>query len=210
MLKLVAIIFIGVASATLITCVSETSAPTNTASPTLFTQAPIAAPDTPTPETVVTIAPTPPAAAPTRHAAPVQRPYYSDEDVLIALYHATGGPNWNNNQNWLSDEPVRKWYGVRFHEGRVAELRLPDNGLTGEIPPELQDFERLIGLDLGGNQLTGDIPQELWNLRSLVMLDLSGNRLTGEISPELGNLKGIKKLLLAGNQLTGDLPEELG
>ena len=112
--------------------------------------------------------------------------------MLIALYHATGGPNWNNNQNWLSDEPIRKWYGVRFHEGRVAELWLPDNGLTGEIPPELQDFEGLIGLDLGGNQLTGDIPPELWNLRSLVMLDLSGNRLTGEISPELGNLRGMR------------------
>lgn len=154
--------------------------------------------------------PTPPTTASTRRAATAQRPANLDEEVLIALYNATGGPNWKNSQNWLSDEPISNWHGVRFHEGKVAELWLPDNGLTGEIPPELGNFEGLVGLDLSGNQLTGDIPPELWNLTSLVKLDLSENRLTGGVPPELGNLRGMKKLLLAGNQLAGDLPKELG
>ena len=30
-----------------------------------------------------------------------------DREVLIALYHATDGPNWTNKTNWLSDEPSR-------------------------------------------------------------------------------------------------------
>ncbi|MYH19104.1 MAG: hypothetical protein F4132_08345 [Gemmatimonadetes bacterium] len=30
----------------------------------------------------------------------------SDRDALIAFYHATDGPNWTDNTNWLSDEPI--------------------------------------------------------------------------------------------------------
>ena len=38
---------------------------------------------------------------------------HSDRAALEALYHSTDGPNWNNNANWLSDAPLRDWYGVR-------------------------------------------------------------------------------------------------
>ena len=32
--------------------------------------------------------------------------------ALAALYAATGGTNWENNTNWLSEKPVGDWYGV--------------------------------------------------------------------------------------------------
>ena len=32
--------------------------------------------------------------------------------VLVAIYNATGGANWTNNTNWLSDRPIGEWYGV--------------------------------------------------------------------------------------------------
>ena len=39
----------------------------------------------------------------------------TDQEVLEALYHATGGPDWTNRTNWLSDMPplgvVRSHYG---------------------------------------------------------------------------------------------------
>ena len=35
-----------------------------------------------------------------------------DRDVLVALYLATDGDNWANNDNWLSDAPISTWYGV--------------------------------------------------------------------------------------------------
>ena len=221
MSKLAVIIFVALICAAMIACGPEAAEPTDAALAALSTQSPAETPipvatanisPTPTPApptTGPTVAPTP-APTPTVTTTSEPEPFSPDKEALIALYHATGGPNWKNNQNWLSDEPIRKWYGVRFNRGVVAELWLPDNGLTGEIPPELENFERLIGLDLSGNQLTGDIPPELWNLTSLVKLDLSGNRLTGEIPAELGNIKSMRKLLLAGNHLTGELPEELG
>ena len=61
-----------------------------------------------------------------------------DRAALVALYNATGGPNWTNNDNWLSDAPIREWFGVGVdsHE-RVIYLYLGGLELTGELPPEL-------------------------------------------------------------------------
>ena len=33
----------------------------------------------------------------------------SDRAALVALYNATGGANWTDNTNWLSDEPLSEW-----------------------------------------------------------------------------------------------------
>ena len=47
----------------------------------------------------------------------------SDRDLLEIFYDATGGPNWTNNANWLTDAPLGNWYGVEVDgEGRVSGL----------------------------------------------------------------------------------------
>ncbi|MCE2422820.1 MAG: leucine-rich repeat domain-containing protein, partial [Gemmatimonadetes bacterium] len=103
-------------------------------------------------------------------------------DVLVAVYWKTGGENWNNNTNWLTDEPLNDWYGVSADtSGNVVGLDLGDNGLTGSIPAELGDLESLRKLHLYSNDLTGSIPAELGDLDSLRELDLSNNDLTGPI-----------------------------
>lgn len=62
----------------------------------------------------------------------------SDRTALTALYAATGGSSWRTKTNWLSDEPMATWHGVVGNAyDRVIELRLQDNDLSGEIPPEL-------------------------------------------------------------------------
>ena len=38
----------------------------------------------------------------------------SDSLALVALYNATNGDYWNNNENWLSG-PVETWYGVEVN-----------------------------------------------------------------------------------------------
>ena len=73
----------------------------------------------------------------------------TDREALVALYNATGGPNWERNDNWLSSEPVGEWRGVYVYpEGRVAELYLRSNQLSGEIPPELGNLANLRVLQL--------------------------------------------------------------
>ena len=158
-----------------------------------------------------------------------------DRDVLVTLYNATDGPNWTNNNNWLSTRPLGEWYGVTTDSnGRVTRLninvnnlrgsipselsqlrnltwlRLRYNDLTGPIPPSIGQLDNLVRLELGSNQLTGPIPSELSQLRHLEKLELWANRLTGSIPPELGRLVSLDALTLGSNQLTGSVPPELG
>ena len=133
-----------------------------------------------------------------------------DRATLVALYNATDGPNWANNENWASDAPLDQWYGVTIDtDGRVALLDLRVNQLTGPIPRELGNLSNLTWLELGDNQLTGEIPAELSNLSNLIRLDISVNRLTGAIPTELGSLSNLSRLSLGSNQLTGSIPWEL-
>ena len=61
-----------------------------------------------------------------------------DEATLIAFYNATGGPNWESNDNWLSDRPVGEWEGVTTDDnGRVTGLGLNENQLSGCVPSSL-------------------------------------------------------------------------
>ncbi|MCE2397672.1 MAG: hypothetical protein J4F34_01315 [Gemmatimonadetes bacterium] len=134
-----------------------------------------------------------------------------DRHVLIRLYEATSGPEWTHNENWLTAEPMRDWHGVRVDSGgRVTELDLGDNGLAGEIPPELGQLGNLQRLDLRNNYLTGEIPPELGQLANLQLLNLRNNALTGPIPPELGQLANLQRLYLNDNELTGPIPLELG
>ena len=135
----------------------------------------------------------------------------TDRDVLEILYDATGGPNWTNNENWLTDAPLRDWYGVWADgEGRVIRLRVYRNNLTGSIPPELGSLDRLQSLGFNLNNLSGSIPSELGNLANLTDLRLFNNQLSGSIPPELGNLANLKTLSIGTNNLTDPIPPELG
>lgn len=135
----------------------------------------------------------------------------ADRDALTALYAATDGANWVNNDNWLSEAPLREWYGVKADEsGCVAYLELHNNELTGKIPLELGNLLNLQHLYLGGNNLTGMVPVELGELSNLKMMFLDGNQLTGAIPAELGNLANLRVMRLSANRLTGAIPSELG
>ncbi len=134
-----------------------------------------------------------------------------DREALAALHESTGGENWVNSANWLSEQPLSEWHGVFLdHDGRVHSVALSNNGLEGSIPPEMGKFSKLVGLWLNFNNLSGPIPAELGNLANLEDLSLGYNSLSGTIPPELGNLANLKDLGLGGNGLSGPIPPELG
>ncbi len=135
----------------------------------------------------------------------------TDREVLEMLHAATGGRDWIDSRNWLTDAPLREWRGVEVDDqDRVVELRLWDNGLEGRLPPELGDLAHLEYLRLSDNGLTGSIPSELAGLSSVTRLALDGNALTGSIPPELGGLPALEELRVENNDLSGPLPPELG
>ena len=158
-----------------------------------------------------------------------------DQAVLVELYEATNGHNWEDNTNWLSDAPLGAWYGVSTdEEGRVVGLSLSgnelsgsipsslgnlanlqwlwlyDNDLSGAIPPSLGDLANLQSLYLYDNDLSGAIPSSLGNLANLQYLRLEGNDLSGAIPSSLGNLANLTQLSLVGNELSGSIPSSLG
>lgn len=135
----------------------------------------------------------------------------TDWDVLVALYDATNGDNWTNNDNWCTDVPLSEWYGVTmdyYHNEKVAFLDLSDNNLSGTIPEEIENLD-LSSLNLSNNQLTGGIPASIGNVSTLYYLNIANNKLTGSIPSELGKLANLEYCYLFGNQLEGTLPESL-
>ena len=158
--------------------------------------------------------------APVLPVAAVSASANSDRAALVALYEATNGPSWRNNENWLTDAPLGEWYGVSVNEDeRVVKLDLTrrgynniifGNNLVGEIPPELGNLSALQYLRLLGYEISGSIPPELGKLSELEDLYLVGHGLTGPIPPELGTLFKLKSLRVAGHGLTGQIPSELG
>ena len=134
----------------------------------------------------------------------------SDRDILVALFDATGGPDWVENENWLTDASLAEWYGVETNEqGRVKTLRLENNALAGPVPAELGQLSELTDLFLWNNDLRGPIPPELGQLVKLRHLILWYANLEGSIPPELGRLGELQDLELGFNALTGDIPREL-
>ncbi len=134
-----------------------------------------------------------------------------DRDILVAFYNATDGPNWVNDTNWLTDAPLGDWHGVRTDAtGRVTELNLEENGLSGSMPSDLGQLAQLVRLDLADNHLSGPIPAELGRLANLGTLSLARNELTDSIPPSLGDLANVYQMSLASNELSGTIPAELG
>ena len=137
--------------------------------------------------------------------------FCSDRDVLVTLYEATDGDNWLENRNWLSNRPIGDWYGVIADDsGRVIELNLSENELSGSIPPELGNLSKLEWLILSQNGLNGTIPSELSYLSKLSLLSVFSNQLSGSIPPELGHLANLEGLSLGANRLSGTVPPEFG
>ena len=87
-------------------------------------------------------------------------------DALSALYDGTDGPNWTNKTNWLSAAPLGEWYGVTTDsDGRVTELNVEDNNLSGILYSSLGDLADLKTLNLASNSsLSGPLPQTITTL----------------------------------------------
>ena len=131
----------------------------------------------------------------------------TDRQILEIFFEATGGENWTDNTNWLSEADLDDWFGVRAHQGKVSDLSLDDNNLVGTIPPELGGLDKLSGLVLRYNELSGAIPAELSKFESLRGLFLDDNaEIGGRLPPELGYTAGLEYLTVSSTNLTGPVP----
>jgi hypothetical protein len=134
----------------------------------------------------------------------------AERDVLLALYRATDGAHWDNQDGWSTpndeDSPPCTWHGVvcEEHWAHVHKLVLDTNNLSGELPADLAALTELRALSLNGNRLAGAIPS-LAGLRKLEYLSLSRNALGGPF-PMVDDLGAMASFHVDHNRLEGPLP----
>ena len=111
----------------------------------------------------------------------------SDCETLLAARVTLAG---EATLDWWAGRPITEWDGVRVEgtPGRVTELRLGYNDLSGTIPSALGGLTNLRWLRLNDNELSGTVPSELGDLINLQGLSLRDNRLTGTLPQGLTGL----------------------
>jgi len=150
-------------------------------------------------------------------------------------------PGWYSSRGWLgSAEDVCNWYGLTCNEkGRVVEIQLDTNGLTGSFPPETALLhETLKTIDLynnmvhnagdEGNNFLGEltnleylflgttsfeyegVPSVLGKLTALKELDVSHNLYFGALDGKtFSKLSNLSYLAMDGNAYNSEIPIEL-
>ena len=114
------------------------------------------------------------------------------------MYYALDGPNWSNDQNWLSPTVPNPcdWYGVVCDRlGKIVrEIDITSNNLGGTIPSDMNMLSTLRFVQLSDNNIGGTIPcLALGSLPELSVLYLDRNQLTGTINGDLRDNEILSK-----------------
>jgi len=102
--------------------------------------------------------------------------------------------------------------GIEAVAGTLEELRLDGNRLDSDgqgLPSPVFTLPKLEELSLDSCGLSGPIPPVINQLFNLISLSLSDNSLTGPIPAAIGDLRELSTLRLRNNRLRGNLPDGL-
>eukprot|EP00588_Corethron_pennatum_P022878 CAMPEP_0194314756 /NCGR_PEP_ID=MMETSP0171-20130528/11599_1 /TAXON_ID=218684 /ORGANISM="Corethron pennatum, Strain L29A3" /LENGTH=555 /DNA_ID=CAMNT_0039070311 /DNA_START=102 /DNA_END=1766 /DNA_ORIENTATION=+ len=134
-------------------------------------------------------------------------PHENSEHSKFAFLHRKNECKWHDTLDYTAAEQVY-YYGVACNdEGRVTSIVMPNSGLQGTIPPEIELLTSLRVLNLSGNRLYGTLPPEMSNLLNLEEALFAGNHLTGTIPDYLDTLTRLQQLSLSDNFFNGTLPD---
>lgn len=141
----------------------------------------------------------------------IQKRYFRDLEALTSFYKAAGGDNWNDHTNWCTEQPLAKWFGLKVDsDGRVTEIALPNNGVTGDASKlfaQLAKLDHLKVINLPSNSISGELPETLGELKELRYLDVMYNALEGPLPESLGGLEKLTYFNIYSNGFTGTIPE---
>lgn len=134
----------------------------------------------------------------------------TDYQRLRTLFQQTGGTGWKRRWNINSDVIVAaNWPGVNFYRGKVSEINLNSNNLTGKLPLVAFEFSKLKRLELYDNQLSANLSTVSDSLKtkqqladSLNYLNLGKNKLQGELSVFAAHFPLLTYLNLSENYLS--------
>ncbi|KAL3805353.1 hypothetical protein HJC23_009060 [Cyclotella cryptica] len=141
---------------------------------------------------------------------PARDPRFVERYALVVFYYSNGGcsGDWIDSTNWMTETMDHcQWYGVVCDlQGRVTELAMEGNYVTGNLLMELSQLQEMSTLDLSNNRMDGTVPLEALNISSLFSLRLGNNEFSGDFpfdklldgAPLLNNLWIQENSMLTG------------
>ena len=141
-----------------------------------------------------------------------------DEDRIIqrytlaVLYYSTGGANWTNQFEFMTEDDECAWSGALQCDsnGIITDIDLRENELIGPMPHELSALTELKSLIFDTNSLTGQLPTIFQELTSLTRFDLWSNELMGSIPSGYFAMTNLESFKVGRNGITGSIPSEIG
>lgn len=131
------------------------------------------------------------------------------KEILTEIYNAMDGPNWVQNKNWGSDEPLNNWAGVHYSVGNLS-LDFLYFGLKGDIPEIIGELTELTFFRIREPGITGTLPQSFSNLTNLKELRIVETAITS-LPDIFAPLTGLERVSIETNyNMSGPLPESLG
>lgn len=132
---------------------------------------------------------------------------HADSLILVDIYNQLDGPNWNNPDNWLTDQPLELWTGVTIDNDRVSEIALINQNVAGTFPMQIIDLDQLNTFEINKGAISGTIPEELIQLNKLSRFVLSGIGMIGEVPNIFTQFENLQYLVLSNNKFEGSLPD---
>ena len=150
--------------------------------------------------------------------------------ALATFYFSTGGPTtWENQLNFLSADHECAWYTDEDEPGFIADMFavgvtcntdmlvsnvfIPNNGLTGSLPPELFELREMSLLALPHNSLEQTFDESMNTMMrpmtQLQYVDLKYNRFSGPVPSAFGEWLDLQTLALSNNMFSGPLPSSI-
>ena len=142
--------------------------------------------------------------------------------ALAVFYYATNGDDWFYPFSFLNPIDECEWYEVHSEgdevyfwgahceggteEGLISQIWLPNNDMSGTIPPEIEVFRniRVFAMEYNIN-MGGTIPNAFEYLKDLTVVVLSNNLFEGKIPETFRHLENLEFLALDDNKMEGNL-----
>lgn len=157
----------------------------------------------------------------------------SELNILLGIFSACGGNEWNNKNGWdSSTDYCNQFYGVECDgAGRVTSLDISSNNLKGTIPQSVFQLkslrklalstnpirltfegisaaEKLIELHLDNTNI--DTLQGIGESVNLQVLNVADNILGGAVPDDIYRITTLKKINLGHNSFSGQLKDVIG
>lgn len=138
-----------------------------------------------------------------------ESPYADEKEILTAIYKALDGPNWTKQENWLTNDDISTWQGVKVKNGHVTKLDISNRGIKGDFPEAICYLVHLDTLYIGASpELTGSLPEALGNLTEMICFNMVRTGLSGTWPKGIGKWSKAVNLQMSSNTIGGPIPAE--